>query len=525
MKKLFTLLLCVSIAYTIQAQSYCLAQFSMTIDSSYNAVFVDMSTSQSGTVTGWFWNFGDGTSSTLQNATHQFSPSGGIYIICLTISTDDSCTSTYCDSLFIGGTPGQCSGFGVNIVVSPTSGNGVADGSIEATAFGGTPPYAYVWTTGAVTPNINNLPAGTYCVTVIDATGCEAIQCGTVWVNNQNPCQISLTYIITDESIPGAADGAIDITVFGGNPPYFYYWNTSATTEDVTGLVSGYYTVFVSDMDSCSLTYTFYVAGDSINNPCQVYVTGNVTDVSTIGGSDGAIDVTVFGGNPPYSYYWNSGATTEDINNLIAGVYTVAINDNNTCSTTATYIVNEPTNPTQYDTLFTSIVDSCFNFIYDSVFVYTINVIDSNTISVTWAFMGSGQIAFVTVEYSVYQQGYYFVVLSVNCGTKLLSTYFDLIFVDYGTISSIENVNSQSGFSIYPNPVKENLNILLDNYNSDICIIEIYNSVGQLVLNQNAIMSENRNSIRINVNNLNSGIYIINVTDANNNRLTQKFMK
>lgn len=519
MKKLITLMLSIFLAYNIQAQFLCQAQFSYTVDSSFNAVFVDMSTNPNGTITSWFWNFGDGTSSTLQNVTHQFQPVGGPYLVCLTI-TGDSCTSTYCDSIYLGGSQNPCFNLGANLTIIPVSGSGVADGSITASVYGGTAPYVYIWSQGSTAPTINNLPVGTYCLTVVDATGCSAEQCGTVWVNNQSNCIIS-AYMITPESMQGAADGAIEITMYGGSLPYNYYWDNGATTEDISGLASGFYTVAISDSGTCSLTQTFYVPGDSIYNPCQLYVTGIVTDVTTIGGSDGAIDVTVFGGNPPYSILWDSGVTAEDIFNLYAGIYTINVADNNNCSTTASFIVNEPSNPSQFDTLFAGIIDTCINFIYDTVYVYNINVIDSNNVAVTWAFMGSGQIAFLTVQYSITQQGNYVAVIAVNCGSKLLSMYFDHIFVDYSTITGSENLNSMETLSVYPNPVKDYLNIMPDK-NMIISSVEIYNSVGQLIIKENISRSE---LIKINVSGLNNGIYIINVIDINNKRLIQKFVK
>ena len=58
-----------------------------------------------------------------------------------------------------------------------------------------------------------------------------------------------------------------------------------------------------------------------------------MSNVSTSGGSDGSIDLSPFGGTPPYLYYWSNGANTEDIDNLSVGTYTVYLVDANNCYT------------------------------------------------------------------------------------------------------------------------------------------------------------------------------------------------
>jgi len=70
--------------------------------------------------------------------------------------------------------------FTTNIQTTPVSCHNDVDGSASATNVGGTTPFTYIWNTGATTPSISNLNAGTYCVTVTDIFGCSTQECATI---------------------------------------------------------------------------------------------------------------------------------------------------------------------------------------------------------------------------------------------------------------------------------------------------------------------------------------------------------
>lgn len=445
MKNLFTLLAIVFAAYTINAQS-CQAYFTYTTNPTGLATFVDQSTTQTGSVISWFWDFGDGTSSTLANATHQYNANGA-WVACLIITTSDSCVSTYCDSVVTGNGQNPCAGFSMTSQVYHESTPGAYDGSVTVNVVGGTPPYNYNWTITATTPTITNLTSGTYCITVTDFAGCSLTECYTVLDDSSNifPCQMYVTGIITDESTAGANDGAIDITVNGGMAPYYYYWMNGQSTEDLSGLSSGTYTVVVEDSDSCMTTTTFFV--------------------DVVGGSSGP-----------------------------------------------------------WDSLYTNIVDTCLNFIYDTVYVYNYTMIDSFTVAVTWAFQGSGQIGFVTVEYAIYQPGYNWFILSVSCGTKSIETFIDLVFVDY-SITATETINGMNSFNLYPNPVNDRFNIDIDLKESANVDISIVNSLGQNVYQSNTSINKGKNTISINSGNLEHGVYFIIISSENERLQNQRFVK
>jgi len=210
--------------------------------------------------------------------------------------------------------------------------NGGSDGAIDLTVSGGVPGYTYAWSNGANTQDQTGLPAGTYTVTVTDVNGCTKVRQSTI----TQPPPIDLSRVVTNVSCPGGSNGAIDLTVGGGTPPYTYLWSNGATTQDVSGLTAGSYSVEVTDANGC-IASTSAVVGQ----PQPIVPSVVVTDVACNGGNTGAIDLSVSGGTPGYTYQWSTGATTQDIVNLVAGAYTVTITDFNGCTAVKTATVSE----------------------------------------------------------------------------------------------------------------------------------------------------------------------------------------
>lgn len=213
--------------------------------------------------------------------------------------------------------------------------NNASTGSIDLTATGGTPAYAYAWDNGATTEDISGLAAATYTVTLTDANGCTA----TLGVTVTEPSAISI--VVTSTTSPsacGTPDGAADITVSGGTPAYNFVWSTGATTEDLSGVVSGSYDVMVTDNNGCTSSAT--VAISDINPP--VITVDNVTDLLCNGASTGAIDVTLSAGTSPYGTSWDNGSTTEDLASITAGTYVLTVTDAAGCVAIETVTVAEP---------------------------------------------------------------------------------------------------------------------------------------------------------------------------------------
>lgn len=203
---------------------------------------------------------------------------------------------------------------------------GNQNGKLTAIPSGGTPVYSFKWNTGADTSSIEGLIAGTYIVSVTDINSCKATTSATVI----NPSELKLTAKAGKTSCYNSTDAAIDLTVSGGTAPYSYLWNNNATTQDLTGLGVGNYTVTVTDSHGCTKTGTYAIA-----SPLPINFDVIATDQSCINQNDGKAYVTnITGGTPNFSFKWNDpkNSTTQSIFNLAPGFYQVTVKDSKNCS-------------------------------------------------------------------------------------------------------------------------------------------------------------------------------------------------
>ena len=164
-------------------------------------------------------------------------------------------------------------------------------------------------------------------------------------INNCVSCPDSLITndTVVDVLCKGDASGSIDITTGNGTAPYSFNWSNSSPLEDVENLTAGEYYVTVTDDNLCSYIDTFIVNETAtellINN-------STITDVDCKGDTTGEISITASGGtvSSDYDYAWDNSDTTSVITGLSADNYSVTVSDDNGCTTTGVYLIDEPTN-------------------------------------------------------------------------------------------------------------------------------------------------------------------------------------
>lgn len=224
-------------------------------------------------------------------------------------------------------------------VDSNVSCNGAADGGLTAAGAGGSGSYTFSWNTGATTATIDGLAAATYTVTVSDANGCTDIDSAAITEPNQ------LLAFATDVDQPtcnNSNDGSVAATQTGGTATYTYEWNTGATTSLVGSLTAGTYTVTVTDANGCTDDDDV-----TLSAPNPIVISTDSLAESCPGSADGEAYVTnVTGGSTPYTFLWNTGSTNDTITGLTAGLYTVTVTDNNSCTEEATISIGVGTGAT-----------------------------------------------------------------------------------------------------------------------------------------------------------------------------------
>ncbi|SDT10205.1 SprB repeat-containing protein [Winogradskyella sediminis] len=201
----------------------------------------------------------------------------------VTVTDANGCTAT------ISVTVTQPAAISTSGVATHVNCNGGSNGTVDLTVTGGTAPYTYAWSNTATTEDMVGLMAGTYNVTVTDANGCTA----TTSVTVSQPAAISASGVATHVSCNGGSNGTVDLTVVGGTAPYTYAWSNTATTEDMVGLISGTYSVTVTDANGCTAT-----TSATVIEPTAL-VAASVVDsnASCNGGSDGSATASATGGN------------------------------------------------------------------------------------------------------------------------------------------------------------------------------------------------------------------------------------
>ena len=224
----------------------------------------------------------------------------------------------------------------------------VANNAIDITVTGGTPGYTYSWSNGATTEDLSNLSPGTYSVVVTDLNGCTVTASYTV--QNQNPV-LSVNLAISNILCFGDQNGMINLTVAGGNGPYNVSWSgpvsgnpagneilNSGGSYNISNIPAGTYTLTITDSNGNADTQTV-----TITQPQSSLLASAVgTNVLCNGVSTGSINLTVSGGTGIYTYVWNTGAITQDINGLTAGTFTVTVTDANGCTATTSATITEP---------------------------------------------------------------------------------------------------------------------------------------------------------------------------------------
>ncbi len=223
--------------------------------------------------------------------------------------------------------------------ITEPSCTGFSDGSIQVNISNGLPPYQYNFNNGNgyVSENVlNNIPAGTYIVDVLDANNCE----GQFELIVNEPPPLVLDIENNSISCYEAADGSLFANISGGVGGYGYSWNTNEVSPEISNLDIGWYYLTITDANGC-------IISDSslMTQPPELFLEVIRTkDVLCHGESNGLISVLATGGTPGYMYSADGQNFQTDtlLSGLSAGDYTVVVEDANGCTAIAEATINQP---------------------------------------------------------------------------------------------------------------------------------------------------------------------------------------
>ncbi len=403
----------------------------------------------------------------------------------VTITDANGCTGSQSVSVAYAGTVITASAPNVT-----SSACGSATGSASVSATNGTAPYIYLWSTGATDQAVSNIGAGTYSVTITDASGCTGVISNIIISNTNAPTAIVGN--IVNNLCNGLSNGSATVVASGGTAPYSFNWSNNATTSAVSGLAAGVYNVSISDAGSC-----IGISSVTITQPTLIAVTNNSAlsaNVSCNTGSNGVAAVNVSGGTAGYTYNWSNAASTASISGLTAGSYSVTVTDTNGC-VAAAFAVNvfEPT-------------------------AIIVNAVTTNSSSASatdgsvslTASGGTGSFTYIWSNGATTQNlnnaaaGTYSV--TVTDGNGCTNVQSATVQFSSAVNMAVNNIN----VNIFPNPTENTATLNINLSKSSDLMIEIININGQVlsVLNDSNVLN---NQYTLNTSEMPSGLYIIRI--------------
>ena len=216
--------------------------------------------------------------------------------------------------------------FSASVAISPIICPATTGGSMTVNVTGAG-PYTYLWSNGATTQTVNNVPEATsLSVIATDGGGCQA-EAWSDTMSITSSINLTLNSVACNFTVAGVATG--------GTAPYTYLWSNGATTASISYTLYTYYSLQVSDVTGCSTIQWFYASAPGI----AIDSSSNITYPTC--SSSGSIEALPLNGVAPYTYIWSNGATTATVTGLSFGSYLVTVTDANGCTGTAYYYLGQ----------------------------------------------------------------------------------------------------------------------------------------------------------------------------------------
>jgi len=272
---------------------------------------------------GYFWDFGDGATSTATNPVHRY-PASGPYEVTLRATQGGICFAETSQMIVIREAP-------------------VAELEVTTTdvCFGVSVPFTsrstgdvvtHFWTFGDGTASFDQNPnheftmPGTYDVKLVVSGDTQCSDSVEVRVTIHPP--VIAEFDRREEVIcNGDSSGLLSLDVISGSPPYDFDWSHGRNTPVVDRLTAGTYRVSITDREGCK-----FQTEATFTETSPLTAVPTVTEVTCANGADGRIALDIDGGTRPYTVDWGEGTSDGDATGLFAGAYNLTITDVNGCN-------------------------------------------------------------------------------------------------------------------------------------------------------------------------------------------------
>jgi hypothetical protein len=224
-----------------------------------------------------------------------------------------------------------------NATATAVTANGANDGSATSNPTGGVGNFTFLWSNGMTTSMINNLAPGNYTVTATDINNCSSNQ--TVIVNDIS-CAIAISTTSSNLLCFGNSNGMASVAVNTGTAPFSYLWSNGATSETISNLTTGDYTVTVTDSNNCPVSETV-----TITQPDLLVLSESVQSILQLNcfeNNNGVAAIEVTGGASGNTFNWSNGMMGNPISNLPVGTFTGTVTDANGCFETINFTITQP---------------------------------------------------------------------------------------------------------------------------------------------------------------------------------------
>ena len=290
------------------------------------------------------------------------------------------------------------------------------------------------------------------------------------------------------------SDGEASITLAGGSAPYAYNWNTGETTAAITGKPAGDYDVTVTDATGC--TFELHVRIDEKPSPNVVLA---AQPISCKDAADARIVPYINGGSMPYTFNWSNGATTPELEDVDAGIYSLNLTDADGCQVSADILIQEPAALTATAAMLT-----------------TDNGTASGSATVTAA--GGSHPYTYSWDSNPVQTGTTATDLTFGEYTVTVTDYYGCVTTQTVTIDNTTSIGDLIGtgiaaLEVYPNPSQGQINLSLRMEQVDDVRLTLVDAAGRTVFGRE-LRRVQQYEAPLDLSHLPAGVYVLQVRSS-----------